>query len=341
MQTDLIKVLWVENDPTVTGSYPLEAENYDLQLVPFDCWDDAEAELKKNASQWDAIILDAKCKHHKDSADSASRFLIHVFPALERIYNDNHRVINWYVLSGGSETEISDLISESRLQWDKDWEKSYYSKNTDREVLYQRIKEQVTTRSNETQIKTRLYKDVFDAIEELQLGDDAASAMVRLLEPLHFEGTKDKDYNDRMYESRKVLEYIFRSMIRNGILPPVYRQVSDGKDQVNETECSRFLAGKLKPDGKVICHNPVVSRIMDNSISNILYVTGSSLHTSEQQKWTEMNTKKYLASVGETSNLLKSFALQLCDLILWYRAFCRIYNNPEENAKNWEIVEYR
>lgn len=339
MQTDLIKVLWVENDPTVTESYPLEAEGYGLELVAFDCWDDAEDALKTDASKWDAIILDAKCKHHRDSADNANRFLVEVFSALERIYSDNHRVINWYVLTGGSENEIADLISERRLQWDKDWEKTYYSKNTDRQTLYRRIAEQVKTRSNETQIKTRLYKDVFDAIEELQLGDEAANAMVRLLEPIHFEGTKDEDYNDRMYEARHILEYVFRSMMKMGIIPPVYRTVSAGKDQVNETECSRFLAGKIKEGSNVICHNPVISRIMANNISNILYVVGSSLHTSEEQKWTEMNTKKYLRSVGMTSHLLKSYALQLCDLILWYRAFCRINNDPEKNALNWEIVK--
>ena len=335
MQEDLIKVLWVENDPTVTGSYPIEAENFDLQLVPFDCWDDAEAELKKNASQWDAIILDAKCKHHKDSADSASRFLIHVFPSLERIYNDNNRVINWYVLSGGSETEISDLIPEGRLQWDKDWEKSYYSKNTDREALYQRIKEQVKTRSNETQIKTRLYKDVFDAIDELQLGDDAANSMVRLLEPIHFEGTKNQDYNDRMYEARKSLEFVFRSMIKNGILPDNFRVVTSGKDQVNETYCSLFLAGD--PARKLDYPNlkPIVPRIVSECMKNMLYIVGSSLHTTEEKQRTEMNTQRYLDSVGSTSYLLKSFALQLCDLILWYRGYSRKHSDFERNKQVW------
>ena len=43
---DLIKVLWVEDDPDVTSTYPLEAENYDLELVPISCWDDAKVELE-------------------------------------------------------------------------------------------------------------------------------------------------------------------------------------------------------------------------------------------------------------------------------------------------------
>lgn len=32
---DLIQVLWVEDDPIVIEKYPLKAENFDLQLVPF------------------------------------------------------------------------------------------------------------------------------------------------------------------------------------------------------------------------------------------------------------------------------------------------------------------
>ena len=40
---DFIQVLWVEDDPEITVAYPLEAENYELQLVSFPCWDDAKA----------------------------------------------------------------------------------------------------------------------------------------------------------------------------------------------------------------------------------------------------------------------------------------------------------
>ena len=39
---DLIQVLWVEDDPGVTETYPQKAEFFGLELVPFPCWDDAK-----------------------------------------------------------------------------------------------------------------------------------------------------------------------------------------------------------------------------------------------------------------------------------------------------------
>ena len=72
---DLTQVLWVEDDPLVTESFPLKAEDFDLELVPYCCWDDAKDALEKDYDRWSAIILDAMCKHHRDSADSAVVFL--------------------------------------------------------------------------------------------------------------------------------------------------------------------------------------------------------------------------------------------------------------------------
>ena len=47
-ENGLIQVLWVEDDPTVTKTYPLKAEIFDLQLVPFPCWDDAKIALERD-----------------------------------------------------------------------------------------------------------------------------------------------------------------------------------------------------------------------------------------------------------------------------------------------------
>ena len=42
---DLIQVLWVEDDPKVTETYPIKAESFGLELVSFPCWDDAKVAL--------------------------------------------------------------------------------------------------------------------------------------------------------------------------------------------------------------------------------------------------------------------------------------------------------
>jgi DNA-binding NtrC family response regulator len=59
MNENLIQVLWVEDDPNITRTYPLEAARYGLQLVPFSCWEDAEKALVSEFERWSAIVLDA------------------------------------------------------------------------------------------------------------------------------------------------------------------------------------------------------------------------------------------------------------------------------------------
>ena len=187
---DLIQVLWVEDDPMVIEKYPLKAENFGLQLVAFPCWDEAKAALENDFDRWSAIILDAKCKYHRDSEDNAVRFL-------------------GRVLTGGDAEEVSDSINDDRMKWDADWtnsrHKEYYSKNVDNEMLYKRIKVHAR-KSPRLQIQ-KMYKDVFDAIEECGIDDMGYNALEDLLIPIHFPDTfESKDYNDKFEKAREVLE---------------------------------------------------------------------------------------------------------------------------------------
>lgn len=338
MEKDLITVLWVENDPVVLRAYPLEAETYGIDLVPYGCWDDARAALLRDFDSFDAIILDAKCKPHKDSIDSTNRFLSEVFPDLEGIFLQKERYINWYVLSGELGEDGDAPIPEKRKLWDGDWPKDHYSKNTDREELYRRLRDQVH-RSNANQIKSSLYPEVFRAIENCKLNKQASEAMVDLLEPIHFKGISDKDYNNRISSARLLLEHLFRSMIDNGIIPRSYRTEFRAKDSINLTWCSLLLAGQPHPKSMTYCYSAVFPKIIAENVKSIIYAVGSKLHTSCTRKASEMNFYDYLRSVGYTTNLIKSFSLQLCDLLLWYEAYLRDNPDPKENAKNWVITD--
>ena len=100
---DLIQVLWVEEDPMVTESYPLKAESEGLELVPYSCWDDAKKALEEDYDRWSAIILDAKCKQHRDSADNAIKFLGEALKDISKLSEKKSRILPWYILTGGDE----------------------------------------------------------------------------------------------------------------------------------------------------------------------------------------------------------------------------------------------
>lgn len=337
---DLIQVLWVEDDPKVTETYPLKAESFDLELVPLPCWDDAKAALEGDYDRWSAIILDAKCKHHRDSKDSAIVFLREALKDISVLSEKKGHIIPWYVLTGGDESEVSDSINEERMQWDKDWtdseNKKYYSKNVDNEKLFRRIRYH-TYKSPRIQIQ-EMYRHVFEAVEECGIDDNGYNALEDLLVPIHFpKDIKDKDYNDKFEKARTVLEYIFRSMSSHGMLP-------EWGKQVNLQWSSCLLSGmnatrKDKEGNEVVViesKGQVLSPVLKKIIRELVGIIPAFCHSDNEEEG-EVKKEEYLNSVDDSTLLLKSFALQLCDIILWYKNYLRKNPDKNENKTMWVI----
>lgn len=328
----LIQVLWVEDNPNVTESYPVEAENYDIQLVSFPCWDDAKAALQSQFKRWEAIILDAKCKVHINSMDDAVYFLGNALVSITDICWKEGRKIPWYVLSGGSEEEVSKSIPETRQEWDGDWHKAYYEKSIDRSRLFERIRDRVR-RAPAMFIQER-FSDVFEAIEWAQIGHDTYSMMEELLLEVFYPSNTNSSPNSKFKNVRQIIEAIFRSMMDNGILPRQERPVPEwlcrllrGGDVKVRKDKNEILVAHMK---KTIA--PII--VCDN-IKQMRHVTGAYLHTESGSERNTKNTISYLKDVGETTYLLQSYALQLCDIILWYANYLEKNPDVEVNSFWW------
>lgn len=336
MTNNILNILWIENDDSVLSAYPAEAELYGLQLSPFECWDDAKKALDNDYDKWDAIILDAKCKKHSDSADNAAQFLVETTNGLTRLYTQHNRHINWYVLSGGSEEEINDLIPDDRKKWDSDWPKKYYSKNTDRIALYQRIRKHTEhSRSSATQIRTILYRNVFNAITESNLDENVSNLMVELLLPLHFGNISDTDFNYRFKNVRQIIEYIFKSMVEQGILPDALYSNRSGKQEINLSWSSLFLSGKPIPNSGLSTTKIIFPKVLSDNVKNMIFVTGAYLHIENKDEKSQ-RIHEYLQMTG-TSYLIRSYALQLCDFILWYNSYLKDNPNRQTNQTYWKL----
>jgi hypothetical protein len=312
--------------------------------VSFPCWDDAKFALENDYDRWSAIILDAKCKHHRDSKDSAVVFLREALKDISVLSEKNSHIIPWYVLTGGDESEVSDSINDERLQWDKDWteseNKKYYSKNVDNESLYRRIRYHAY-KSPRIQIQ-ELYHHVFEAVEECGIDDNGYNALEDLLVPIHFpKDIKDKDYNDKFEKARTILEYIFRSMAVHGILP-------DWGKQVNLQWSSCLLSGMsaMRKDETgddiviVECKKQVLPAVLRETLRAMTRIIPAFCHSDNKEE-KDVKKEEYFGIVDNSTLLLKSFTLQLCDFILWYRNFLKENGNVEQNANNWEVKDYK
>lgn len=356
---DLIQVLWVENDPLVTNSYPGEADMHgDLQLTVFPCLEEAEVALESDYDRWQAIILDAKCQYKKGDADKADRFLMNVITRIGKIAARKNRTIPWYVLSGQGEDDIRDLIPDIN-EWDNSWFKltnrRFYSKNGkikygkeerhERQLLFERIRTQVNLYKEELQIENDLYPDVFKALDDLDLAGEVGFHLMPLLRAIHFKGVSNADYNRRYLDLRKALEYIFRHMVKKGILPSNIVSKKE-KDSVNLSWSSLFLGGtqpenlnEVKGSEKIFWSDierlqaePLLPKQLSSWLKEAIFQTGGAAHTAEAEAEIAMNLDKYLPQVGGSPYMLRSLAMGLCDFILWNDNFLKEHPYEEINA---------
>lgn len=357
MNENLIQVLWVEDDPQITLTYPLEAAQYGIQLVPFSCWEDAEKALVSDFKRWAAIVLDAKCKYKHDSHDNAAVFLTQAIHAIDTICANHHRILPWYVLSGGSEEELNDLIIDSREEWDGDWkQKKYYSKTTDRNILFQKIPYHARV-SPEMQIRLVYYPDVFRAIRNARLDIKIEKHMEDLLLPIHIMNYSGKEYNDKMTNVRKCIELIFQSMAQHGFLPNKKQEgqyimhdiLVDRRGGFNNTWCSLIIAGKdicgKKGENVIIKSTKnILPNVLKDSFQRLIEISAAYEHAenkgaNEEQQKNSRQTSAFLDKINNAPYLLRGMVMELCNIILWYATYLDEHDDEEINALNWEVLK--
>lgn len=339
---DLIQVLWVEDDPKIIQSYPIEAESKGLQLEQFSCWDDAKVALEDDYDRWSAIILDAKCKHHRDSADNAVKFLGAALKDIAVISKEKRRVIPWYVLTGGAESEVSDAIMEDREEWDSDWtvikNRNFYTKSEDRMDLYDRILEHAK-KSPRLQVKD-MYRDSYKAL--YVLNKEASEIIIDIFEAMHYP-SDHPDFNPVLYynQLRRILEWNFRNANKYAIIPDVLVN-----NIVNLNQCCCYLSGKptlaIKPHLRYgeDDRDRIVPPYIENILFLILNLGNTNSHTTAlDEKGKEKLESFFASNVSNSRYLIFSLALQVCEVTLWLCNYIEKHQNIEENKGKCKILD--
>ena len=127
-------------------------------------------------------------------------------------------------------------------------------------------------------------------------------------------------------------------MMQKGLLPP--------QCKINLTSSNRILSGQNIMEGKgndavviVEVEKAVLPKIIQDNIIHMIHTAGSDVHSEEGADTNSKHITEYLKDVGNTSYLLKSYALQLCDVILWNKNYIDKHNDEEINALNWSIKD--
>ncbi len=224
------KVLWVTecDGSTVNSSKKDALTNHQLELIDFSNWDDAEADLNKNFKDYSAIILDPQCKLHSNKNKNDISSLMVILSQLREIFALRYDAIAWYILAFGEKIPEQETVEEirNRMSLNDDWgKKMVYDVNSqdDEGALFAQIKA-VAERRYQNSV---LYKHK-DAL--LCLGDkttidfqgakeDLVKTLAALYDPQNFKLEYAKDYKDYANMLRRILECMFMSALKMGLLP--------------------------------------------------------------------------------------------------------------------------
>lgn len=340
---DTYKVLWVDDDETIVFSTKLDAEDYNLELVHFSNWEEAEISLRKNFDEYSAIILDAYCKINKNSLEQ-EEFITAVLPSLSTLFGEKRRSIPWFLLSAGTMSTFNNVVTGAKYQHSKheeEWGNMLYLKDAPDEdehnssFLFQTI--QRIAKNQSFNVVLFRHREVFSYMGNDKLIDSRArKLMLRMLSALYYPEENIK-YEFEGNPLRKVVEYVFRAARKMGLLTT---RVFDNSDHIILLDASRYLAGwniniykGRKTIGQARWGNSgsggdgakgdsVFPSDIAMIVKNIINYSSSDSHTEEDEPFfiDEANKEVFFG-----------YVMQLCHIIRWFGKYVEINSDVTKN----------
>lgn len=323
-------VLWVEdNDDFYLGMKVIAKRDFHIQLDRYDNWDDAEKALRNDFRSYSAVILDAHCKT-KATLPPKDTFLSYAKGRIDVISGEYRSEMPWYVFSEGTMNDFNRSIVNIEEGRTEEWGKMLYMKS-EKDSYKQMFLNIVNVALNQSNNVVRFrHRDVFSFLGNDGVIDDRArKIMLKILSAMYFP-EDNVGFEYMANPLRKVLEYLFRSARKQGLLSPY---CFDKDDHVNLTLSSLYLKGDrvtlpskdlgiegyIKWDGEEIFSSSVAK-----IVKNILDYSNVDSHTYE------IEDIPFLVEENE-KELFFSYVLQLCYVIRWFGEYVRKHPDIKTN----------
>lgn len=341
-------VLWIDDDTNIVESTKFVAEEYNLVLDHYTNWEDAEMKLRKNFSEYSAIILDANCKIRPNEPEK-EEFITAILPQLLLIFGEKQTTIPWYILSAGTMSNFSSTVrgaSTSRERFEEEWGEMLYLKDVpeEDERHSRKMFAQISNISQHRGANIVLYrhKDVFKYLGDKSIIDGRArKLMLKMLSALYYPEENIK-YEYAGNPIRKVMEYVFRSARKWGLL------TSDIFDKDNHfilLDANRYLSGLNIScyDGRTLTHaarwgNPGDGKDGRGGDTIFPYEIGEMgraiLNFSNADSHTEEDDNSPYFIDEEKKDVFFGYVLLLCHVIRFFGMFVEQHDDINANIAN-------
>ena len=168
--------------------------------------------------------------------------------------------------------------------------------------------------------------------------------MISVLSALHFP-EENKGFDPVLYYNRlrQMVEYLFRAANKIGLLPDYF--IEGGKVNLQGSSLylddkpftpskdSTILSIRYGEEGERVFHKNIAG-----IVKNVLSVTSHHSHTIEIDKEDEEELLAYYLET-RSPNLLFGYALQLCEVIIWFGNYAKSHNDREANLAKCKVVK--
>ena len=343
------KVLWVDDDLSIVSATKLDAEDYNIILDHYSNWEEAEIALKRDFEEYSAIILDANCKIKKSDIEQ-EEFITAILPSLLSIFGEKQRTIPWYLLSAGTMSMFNSIVAGAKYQHSKhkeEWGDMLYLKDApdDSEQCSSKLFANIERVAKDQSMNIVMFRhaDVFQYLGNDKLIDSRArKLMTKMLCALYYP-EENIHYEYAGNPLRKVVEYIFRSARKKGLLA---EECFDSKDHIVLLDASRYMGGLNincyegrnikyqtrygKPgSGKDDTGDSIFTNDIAMIVKNTLNYSSSDSHTEENEPFfiDEGNKEIFFA-----------YVMQICHLIKWFGKYVEQHPDIEANKSMQQIL---
>jgi hypothetical protein len=311
MEEIIYNILWIDDEHELLSATKGRAKRNGINLVAFKSLNVGMDELEKNYHKYDGVILDAKMFENEDDIPGTEDTEF-VFRANDRVHHIQ-KAFKLFILTGQAEAFDDQTFNKAF--------KNVYKKGDDEDIqrLFQDVKE-AASKQEDFQIRNK-HKKVFECCSEKYIGVQAGRNILKLI--------KEKDSRDN-YDHfniiRKIIEDLFISFYKNGLLPLDFIE-----DRVSLNPASKFLMGKesdeeyYKEFGYIHNDETHLPKSVADKLKSILNDVQAGSHRSGiEDHLNELRSPYYFSIVLDSM-------LYILD---WYKDY--IDSNPRK--ENWTKI---
>jgi hypothetical protein len=328
------KVLWLDDQwELFEDDFMVQAKKKGIELIPFAVREDGITELRLYPERYEAVLTDASMPENKtNQVESITGVNI-----VERIAHEHHMPV---FISTGQPGLTKDTIF-------RDSHENVFIKGdaTDTfggdDELFAAMLEAFAQKENNT--IRRYYADVFAALSAIGIEEKGTEILLPILCKMH-NPDEHTDFSPILHytQLRILIEYIFRALNKNGILPDAFinddKQSNNGRRGVNLDMSCKYLQGAEASHIPFKAKEAIFPIQIGRNISSIIYFANNNSHSTQLEAEDEKLIREEL-SKPRAKYILYSFTMMLCEAIIWTCEYIAEHPSYAQNQAQWICTE--